>query len=478
VTRFRLFLAIFGAVTAFTLLSSMSRASAASTSTPGAPQHVSTVVGTTQVRVTWTKAAASKRYPVTRYVVTGKPAMRTCIVRATVRRNYECTFTGLRSAIKYVFGVRAFNKVGAGRIVTLSVAIAPSTPTTTTTTTTITTAPPPAPTASLSISTNSVPSTGGPVSLNFSSQNATSCTLASSPALWSGSNPAIVNCNGSYQANISQSTTQQQWTFTFTATNADGQSATAMQTLTELAPVAPAAYTSTNWSGYVVPSSSALITDAQGEFTVPTLNCASTPNADDAVWIGIGGEAWATGGNSGSLLQTGINANCVNGVQVDSGWWEVVPATPNHEQMFGSFPVKPGDVIEAYVYQTTSGAWATRLDNLSTGLTAIMVTGESWGVGPTTSGNITWNVQGSAANISYAGGYTAEWIVEDVTDASSGTLFPFANFGSVTFSNLESSFTTWSLTSSETWAIVQSGVTLATPTSTSTDGFTVSYTGP
>jgi hypothetical protein len=272
------------------------------------------------------------------------------------------------------------------------------------------------------------------------------------------------------------SSSSQQWTFTFTATNANGQTASSSQTLVQSAQFTPANNQSNNWSGYVVPSYSALVTDAQGDWTVPTLNCQDTPDGDSSIWIGIGGQQWATGGSSGALLQTGIKANCVDGVQQNIGWWEVVPATPNYEQVFTNFPVTAGDSIEASVYQTTTGAWQTEVTDVNSGLSAYMVTGESWGVGATSSGRYT--IQGSAARISYSGAYTAEWIVEDPLDTSSNQLESFANFGTVTFSNLKSSFTSWSLTQSETWAIIPGSETLATPTSTSTDGFTVSYTGP
>jgi len=115
--------------------------------------------------------------------------------------------------------------------------------------------------------------------------------------------------------------------------------------------------------------------------------------------------------------------------------------------------------------------------DVNTGLSAYMVTGESWGVG--SAGGSTFTVQGSAARISYSGGTTAEWIVEDPgVGTAPGTYYPFANFGSVTFSDMESSVSSWSLTPSETWGIVQNGVLLAAPTNTSTDGFTDTYTGP
>jgi hypothetical protein len=343
--------------------------------------------------------------------------------------------------------------------------------------------PPTAPTATLSLSTLSVPAAGAAVTLTYSSTNATNCTLASSPSLWT-TNPATVSCSGTYQLVVPTSTAESQWIFTFTALNATGQSATSTQTLTQTAPVVTtptAAYTSTNWSGYVVPSSSALITDAQGDFTVPTLNCADAPNGYSAIWVGIGGEQWSpnSSASSGTLLQTGVNANCVNGVQQNYGWFEMFPSQPNHSVEFNNFPVATGDQIQTSVYETTSSQWVTLVSDLNTGLSGIMLTGASWGVGPTSTIHTTgWTVQGTTAQLVYSGGYTAEWIVEDPENMATTNLFPFANFSSVTWTNLASSFTTWSLTQSETWAIVQSGATLAAPTSTSTDGFIDTYSGP
>jgi hypothetical protein len=342
--------------------------------------------------------------------------------------------------------------------------------------------PPPstAPTATLSLSTSSVPAAGATVTLTYSSTNATNCTLASSPSLWA-TNPATVSCSGTYQLVVPTSTAESQWTFTFTATSAAGQSAISTQTLTQAAPtVTAAANTSPNWSGYVVPSSSALITDAQGDFTVPTLNCADTPNGDSSTWVGIGGEEWSSTSSSGTLLQTGANSNCVNGAQENYAWFEMYPSQPNDSVEFKNFPVATGDQIQVSVYQAASGAWVTLVSDVNTGLSGIMLTGGTWGVGPTSTIHTTgWTVQGSTAALTYSGGYTAEWITEDPGVFNSpGALQPFANFSSVTWTNLMSSFTTWSLTQSETWAIVQNGVTLAAPISTSTDSFTDTYLGP
>lgn len=344
----------------------------------------------------------------------------------------------------------------------------------------VTTAPPTtasSPTATLSLSSAFEPSSGGTVTLTLSSQNATSCSLSSVPSLWTAGS-VTVPCNGTYQIDVVPSTISQQWTFTFTAGNAEGQSATSTQTLVQsAAPTPQFDNPSPNWSGYVVPSSSALVTDVSGDWTVPTLNCSDTPNADSSTWVGIGGEQWNSSSSSGVLLQTGTESDCVNGVQENDGWWEEYPANPNHEEIFNDFPVSAGDIIEAAVYQLSDGSWETAVSNLTTGLSGYMITGEAWGVAET--GASSFTDQGRTTDLTYSGGYTAEWIVEDTgVAASPGTYYPFANFGSVTFTNMRASFSSWYLTPSEEWGIVQDGVTLAAPTSTTSDGFTDTYTGP
>jgi uncharacterized repeat protein (TIGR02543 family) len=227
-----------------------------------------------------------------------------------------------------------------------------------------------------------------------------------------------------------------------------------------------------NWSGYVVPSSSALVTYAEGEWTVPTMNCADTPNGDVSTWVGIGGTS------STVLLQTGVTTNCVNGAQQNYGWWEEYPSIPNTSRAFTSFPVAAGNQIEAIVAQNSNGSWETTVSDLTTGLSGYMITGEAWGVSIT--GASSFTDQGSTTGLSYSGGYTAEWIVEDpgVINEAPGNVQPFASFGAVTFSNMRASFSSWSLTPAEEWGIVQNGVTLAAPTATSADGFTDTYTGP
>lgn len=230
--------------------------------------------------------------------------------------------------------------------------------------------------------------------------------------------------------------------------------------------------TSQNWSGYVLPSTS-ILTETSGQWIVPTLNCADTTNADSATWVGTGGFKSSTGGSSGSLLQTGTDDSCVNGIQQDNGWWELYPV--NAAQPFSSFAVSPGDSMEAYVFQESNGAWVTQLNNLTTGLSGTMVTGGGWGVAPI---GAPFTYQGTTSSLSYSGGYTAEWIVEDNTNSQTGSLNQFANYGSVAFSNLTTDQNPWSLTPSDGEEIVQNGAALSIPSPVVNDGFTVTYTGP
>jgi len=221
--------------------------------------------------------------------------------------------------------------------------------------------------------------------------------------------------------------------------------------------------------------SSVLVTEVSGEFSVPTLNCGVTPSAGQTTWVGIGG----AGAGTGDLLQTGVQTDCVSGVQTDlAGWWEEFPEY--YSVNFIGMAVSPGDELEATVYAGNSGtAWETCLDDLTTGVSGIMVTGEGWGLG-TSSCSGTFFEQGSTASVTYAGGYSAEWIEEDYGSGSSGSLVPLADFGTISFGSLTTSLSSWSLSQAEQTAIAQDGVLLAVPSAPDPtgDGFSVTYSGP
>lgn len=237
-------------------------------------------------------------------------------------------------------------------------------------------------------------------------------------------------------------------------------------------PPPPAPIASPNWAGYIGVSS-APVTAVTATFTVPTLNCTATPNGSESTWDGIGGA------NPGeALIQTGVESDCVNGVQIDLPWWEIVGGTTNlPEQPFTSFPVQAGDILTVSVTQdATSGAWLTCLSDAGTGEMGVMLTGSSAGIGQGScnSGISSYTPQADTSTYSYAGGTTAEWIAEDPTSAATDTLLPLASFGTVGFSGIGMSASDAAVATE----IVQGGQILATPGPLSNNSFTVSYTGP
>ena len=237
-----------------------------------------------------------------------------------------------------------------------------------------------------------------------------------------------------------------------------------------------------NWSGYVLPSSTTIFTAISAEWTVPSLDCGVTQNSESATWVGTGGTTWSSGSSSGTLLQTGIEDNCVGGIQQNSGVFELFPSTPNYAETFSGFPVSAGDTIVAGVALSSSGGWGTTLEDVTTGLEGVFLVGKVWVVLPI-GGTVTENeIQGVATGTSYSGAFSAEWIVEDPSNVAEGGLFTLADFGSITFTDLKIGFAsgTWSLSNSD--ADEQTNVNNLPETTTSaiegsgsTSSFSVSY---
>ena len=164
------------------------------------------------------------------------------------------------------------------------------------------------------------------------------------------------------------------------------------------------AFTSSNWSGYVLTGQSGGYQGVGATWTVPTLNCSSTPSGSTADWVGVNGWNSSTG-----LFQTGTSSSCEPGGQVDTAWWT---DQDRHYAEQVLFSISPGDVIEAEVNQLSSGYWVYSIIDVSNGRSMSAV--EAY------SGNAT----------------SAEWIAEDPTNLNNSTFYPLANFGTVTFADL------------------------------------------
>ena len=164
--------------------------------------------------------------------------------------------------------------------------------------------------------------------------------------------------------------------------------------------------TSPNWSGYVLTGESGGYQGIGGGWAVPVLNCGSVPNGFTTDWVGVNG----FGPSNPGLFQDGTTSYCVNGQQGDYAWW-TDDAEGYASQIL--FTVAPGDLIYAQVYQEqSSGFWAYNVEDVTTQVSST-----------------------SPENFS-GPGTSAEWIAEDPGDPNTSGLYPLADFGSVTFTQL------------------------------------------
>ena len=196
--------------------------------------------------------------------------------------------------------------------------------------------------------------------------------------------------------------------------------------------------TSTNWSGYAVTGSR--FTSASAQWTEPTVSCSGT--AYSSFWVGLDGDT------SGTVEQTGTDADCSGSTPQYYAWYEMYPKFPVN--LKGT--VRPGDHLSASV--TTDGS----------GRFTLTITDSTQGWTNTTN-----------ARLKHAQLASAEVIAE--APSSSGGVLPLANFGTVSFSGASAN---GALLTSSTPHIdpitMQSGSTVkAQPGSISNGAFSVAW---
>lgn len=192
------------------------------------------------------------------------------------------------------------------------------------------------------------------------------------------------------------------------------------------------------------------VSEVGASFTVPTLNCAATPQGQDAEWVGVDG----TSGDS--LFQAGVASSCASGIQQSTAWYEDIQGNPPDPAQ-ELFTVSPGDLITAQVQEISPGSWQYAVSDVTSG-------------------------QSSSASMPFDGpAAAADWIEEDpATETSGGSihLLPYADFGGVSFTNLSLNGQAPSLDlGADGISLVQSGQLLALPSPPSGDGFGVTYQG-
>jgi hypothetical protein len=197
--------------------------------------------------------------------------------------------------------------------------------------------------------------------------------------------------------------------------------------------------TSSNWSGYAV--TGGRYTSVTSTWVQPAVTCNGT-TAYSSFWVGIDGDT------SGTVEQTGTEADCNGSTPVYSAWYEMYPKFPVNY----SNPVVPGDRFTGTVTTDGNGNFTLTLTNNTRGWT-----------------------QSVAKRLKSAKLASAEVIAE--APSSSGGVLPLANFGTVNFSG--STVNGATLTSSTPGLdpiTMQSGSTVkAQPSSMSNGSFSVTW---
>jgi Peptidase A4 family len=196
--------------------------------------------------------------------------------------------------------------------------------------------------------------------------------------------------------------------------------------------------TSTNWSGYAV--TGGRYTSVSSSWTEPTVSCSGT--AYSSFWVGLDGDT------SGTVEQTGTDADCSGSTPQYYAWYEMYPKFPTNY----SNPVKPGDHMSASVTTNGSGSFTLTISDSTQGWT-----------------------KSTNARLKSAKLASAEVIAE--APSSSGGVLPLANFGTVSFSGAT---VNGSVLTSSTPGIdpitMQSGSTVkAQPSSISNGSFSVTW---
>ncbi|KAB8223437.1 peptidase A4 family-domain-containing protein [Aspergillus novoparasiticus] len=165
---------------------------------------------------------------------------------------------------------------------------------------------------------------------------------------------------------------------------------------------------SSNWAGAVLIGSG--YTSVTGIFTVPTPSVPSGGSSEEqycaTAWVGIDGDTCGS-----AILQTGVDF-CVDssGPNFDA-WYEWFP---DYSHDFSGISFSAGDKVKVTVDASSKTGGTATIENQTTGKT----------VTQTFTGQITNALCET----------NAEWIMEDFSSLVS--LVPFANFGTVTFTDI------------------------------------------
>ncbi|MFL6137435.1 MAG: G1 family glutamic endopeptidase [Frankiaceae bacterium] len=196
--------------------------------------------------------------------------------------------------------------------------------------------------------------------------------------------------------------------------------------------------TSSNWAGYAV--TGGRYTSVSASWTQPAVSCTAT-NTWSSFWVGLDGDG------SGTVEQTGTEADCSSGRAVYSSWYEMYPKFPKNF----SDTVAPGDNFTASVTTNGSGSFTLTISNTTRGWSHTI-----------------------SAKLTSAKLASAEVIAE--APSSSGGVLPLSNFGTVSFSGATANGTAFgSLSGLDRIDMVSGSTTKASTGAISGGSFSVTW---
>lgn len=157
---------------------------------------------------------------------------------------------------------------------------------------------------------------------------------------------------------------------------------------------------SDNWSGYAA-TGFGLYTSVSSTWKQPAVTCKKSSNNYASFWVGLDGDT------TGTVEQTGTEANCESGKPTYGAWYEMFPKAPVGFPA-SEDPVAPEDEIKASVTSIGGGEFVLSLSDVTKGWTA------------------TETKKLKSAKLSSA---------EVIAEAPSGNrILPLADFGTISFS--------------------------------------------
>ncbi|KAB8077620.1 peptidase A4 family-domain-containing protein [Aspergillus leporis] len=207
---------------------------------------------------------------------------------------------------------------------------------------------------------------------------------------------------------------------------------------------------SSNWAGAVLIGSS--YTSVTGTFVVPTPSIPSGGSSREqycaSAWVGIDGDTCET-----AILQTGVDF-CIEGSSVSyDAWYEWYP---DYAYDFSGISFSAGDEVKVTVDASSKTGGTATVENITKGK------------------SVTHTFSGQSGNALCE--TNAEWILEDFSSGSS--LVPFADFGTVTFTDISATSGGSSVGASGATLIdIRQNNKILTSSSASSSKVTVEYIG-